>query len=260
MNFYQLLRDIQKAIPIDPLRIDYNNDGKLVLLQGELLPSKGCLHDSHIPSVEYKTVLKMVRSTETYQWKQQKIIVLFGINIYYYTPVWEKGRISSEKFVVPNYINPTPKLQSETQTASPIRLGAYELSEDVASNIPLDHHQTDQTQVFYYNVEEITDRDKVAERLCSNHLSDTEKQSLEKNVPTMVVPCLKEEPGGPPKIGDTRVHYQLVRPGFASVLAKQQDNKLVPFFISEDKQVSMVVWGKQSALRLLLNNFLKSIH
>jgi len=156
-----------------------------------------------------------------------------------------------------DYKNPLPKLLELTQTASPIKIGNLSVSEDVTNEISgfkIYQQEGYDSEWFYLHVEDDEEKDNntddltnSSEKYCNNHHVSPKFKKKQ------TVPVLMDKPRNPLKIGDTRMKYEVLESGVVSVVAKQQNNTLVPLIPSEEykvRQLSLVGRGNRSVSEL----------
>lgn len=217
------------VVSVDSARVDPAKSGKLIHLTGNLSVS-GSLHDKQF-GISTEAV-KLKRVVEMYQWKQstssrsQK--KLGGgeatETTYTYEKAWSDERIPSEDFKQPaNHQNPTAiPYPSEEFVASPVTVGAFTLSSSLL-----------------------------------DQLTETEPLALDAKTELPVALRGKMLPydGGlyqgqspdAPQIGDTRVHFEIVKPGPVSILAKQGSQSLEPYPTKAGNTIERLETGTKSA-------------
>jgi hypothetical protein len=129
-----LLEGAAAVVPVQASAIDPANDNKLIHLSGRA-DTESILSD---PMFGVSTnALRLKRVVEMYQWEEKKKTetrTRMGggeetITTYTYNEVWSDDLIKSDRFQHPGHDNPSTKpFPSESWDASPILLGAFQLS------------------------------------------------------------------------------------------------------------------------------------
>lgn len=209
--------------------VDSAQDGKLVYLMGPAT-TENQLRD---PEMDITAdALKLRRTVEMYQWKEKKSSEtkkkLGGgeetVTTYSYVKEWSSKPINSSNFKKPaGHENPKMPLASKTWTASPIKVGAYQLSKGLVRQI--DHFTTLQPEPG----------EALPEQIAGRKLHATGSGFY-----------LGKEPATA-AIGDSRITYQVALPGEVSVLSKLRGNSFEPFTAKAGGKIEMLSSGNQSA-------------
>ncbi|MGJ8634629.1 MAG: TMEM43 family protein [Luteolibacter sp.] len=217
------------VVPISSESLDGGSDGELVHLSGFAEAVEPVTDPAFGISVE---ALVLKRSVEMYQWNEQSKTEtkkkLGGseeaVTTYSYAKDWLPGRVDSSKFKNPaGHENPDLPLEAKTWIASPITVGAYTLSENLAAKIgnfePLEGAED-------AVIPEAVSGKKV-------HKPGTEFY-------------LGEDPANP-MIGDAKVSYQVALPGEVSVVAKLRGDSFEVYQTKVGGKILMLTEGNQSA-------------
>ena len=220
--------NVVQEIPADKIVAAY--DGQLIHISG-LATTTQVLHDPEFLVEE--NALKLIRSTEMFQWKENKSETtkdkLGGgketVTTYTYQHGWAPDRIKSESFQHPQgHENPAPKFASVTEIAKPITVGAFRLNDRLIAKIGNAENREFTT----------ADWEKLDPRL----------RAETKLYEGKIYWSAKGEPNpASPVIGDIRVTLSIVKPTEVSVIAKQHGENLEPFLTSNNRQIEMLSMG-----------------
>lgn len=201
------------VISVSAQTIDPGNDGRLVHVAGDLSTTETLSDPEFNVSLN---AIQLRRSVEMYQWKQEEDTRTESSNkTYTYKTVWSGSVIDSSRFQeVAGHENPsTIPYKDQTQVARAVSLGAYSLTTAQISLLdPNEKHTPQQTT---YTVQ---DGDLY----------------------------LNGDPASP-AVGDVRVRFNVLRPGPASVIARQVGNSFAPYETRAGKDISMIALGNRAA-------------
>ena len=225
--------------------VDPANDGDLIHVSGDTTVG-GPVSDGSWPvSAE---ALRLIRNVEMYQWREtsrsETRTRLGGgeetVTTYEYDRVWSDTRQDSSSFRQPSgHQNPDFPVEAASFTADDARLGAFRLDDRIIEQVGSGESLTfdDETQQAL--------RDRAGSRATVS-VSEV---------------YLGDNPSSP-QVGDTRVSYEVVRPGDISVVAAQSgdgfseyraDNGGTILLVSDGRVPAAEMFeGAQSANRVLL--------
>jgi hypothetical protein len=131
---------LDSAVTVREGRVDEALNGKLVLVEGQLLGS-GPLRDGKIP---YETkALRLRRTVQMYQWEaRQETREETGpdgqtrtVESQSYTRVWSEGRIESDEFEVKTHANPEFPFETRIFDAEAPKIGAHRIPSELIGSI-----------------------------------------------------------------------------------------------------------------------------
>jgi hypothetical protein len=221
-----------KTISVPSDSVDPANEGKLVHFSGGAVgqsltdPMFGVSADA----------IQLQRQVEMYQWKEkvttdtQKDTVGGGQTsrkTYSYSKVWSQSVISSGEFKDQSKTNPSAmRIESQSWTADPVKVGGYTLPADLVTRIdnftilPLADNQPEGLP------SDIRQDAKLSGGLC--YVGGRTGQ--------MAMP---EDP----VIGDLKITLRVVKPGPVSVIAKQADKTVTAYTASNGKTLELLSIG-----------------
>jgi hypothetical protein len=138
------------VVSVDPARVDPVNDGKLVHLSGDLKPGAPLSDPDFTVSA---TALRLVRTVEMYQWKEETKTETRKnvggseetVTTYEYVRTWSDSRIDSSRFKrQEGHINPQMQYRGASYSSRDATLGAFRPGANVidrlpaSENVPLD--------------------------------------------------------------------------------------------------------------------------
>jgi len=225
--------------------VDPANDGALVHVSGDTTVG-GPVSDTSWPvSAE---ALRLIRNVEMYQWREtsrsETRTRLGGgeetVTTYEYDRIWSDSRQDSSSFRQPSgHQNPEFPVEAASFSADDARLGAFRLDDRIIEQVGSGESLTfdDETQ---------------------QALRDRAGQNATVSASEIY---LGRDPSSP-QIGDTRISYEVVRPGDISVVAAQSgdgfseyraDNGGTILLVSDGRVPAAEMFeGAQSANRMLL--------
>ncbi|MBI3927870.1 MAG: TMEM43 family protein [Armatimonadetes bacterium] len=210
-----------------PDRVDAENEGKLVHLVG-LASSTDPLQDSEF-NLNIQSALRLKRSAEMYQWKEQKKQEkrkkLGGgeetVITYTYEKVWAAELIDSSRFHESGYQNPYSMSYRSTELAArEVHVGVFMLPGDLV-------RQIDNWERYALP----TEGDTVANGI-DRHLADGGYYlgRFPKN----------------PQIGDHRIGFEVCMPTSVTVVAAQIGNSFHPYRTSKGVDIYKLMVGEHS--------------
>src|SRR5581483_259180 len=229
-TYRSLAEGAGSVVDIDAGRVDPANDGKLVHVSGEV-KTTAPLSDTEFGVSS--PALRLVRSVEMYQWKEESSTEthknLGGseekVTTYKYTQEWSDRRFDSAKFKRPDgHSNPQMRYAYFEATARDAALGAFRPSEHVLHLLPAD----DALRV------EPDAAAKAAARL------GLKLQAVDGRFYAGADP-------GSPHIGDLRISYRIARLGPASVIGRQSGSDFAEFQTHARDRLLMAKAGIVSA-------------
>ncbi|MBK5254771.1 MAG: TMEM43 family protein [Vicinamibacteria bacterium] len=211
-----------KADPPDPA-----NDQRLVHVSG-LATTSETLGDPLL-GVSAQAI-RLTRKAETFQWtedeKSEKRKKVGGseetVTTYSYLKKWQEGLVASDSFKDPSgHANPPSlRIESASWQASDVRLGGFQLSDQLASRIS----RTETVPVSQEAIDRLPGALHVQARL--NDLGI----------------YIGADPGAP-EVGDIRVTFSKVPPADVSIVAQQTGSRLGPFQTQAGDQLEMLEAG-----------------
>ena len=218
---------------ISPDAVDSAMEAKLVHMTGQAT-TDDILEDKTFGISA--NAIKLNRVVEMYQWKQtskSETRTKTGgsqetITSYDYEQVWSPSLISSTEFKVPTgHQNPTNMAYaSENWTASTVNLGAYTLSDSQTSRIS----GSEALPVDAATAEAIAQLTNTAVQVSDDWLY------LDKYVATAA-----------PKIGDTRVKFEVVPENTVSIVAQQEGNSFTAYNSKHGSIINLLTMGPKTA-------------
>lgn len=219
---------IVQSVSVDA--IDPAHEGALVHVSGDAAVASP-LNDSAWPVGA--VALRLIRNVEMYQWREtsrsETQTRLGGgeetVTVYEYDRVWSDTRQDSASFRQPDgHQNPSFPVEAASFTTSNATLGAWRLDdriiEQIASTEPLTLDDPTQTAL----------RNQAGRRAAVSaselYLGDNASN---------------------PQVGDTRVHWRVVRPGPVSVVAEQSGDGFTAYQADNGASILLVDEGRVSA-------------
>lgn len=218
------------VVSVSSADIDTAHDGALVHFSGKAISGEN-LSDPEFGIFD-EGLLKLRRVVEMYQWKEDKSTEtkeeMGGSETtkttYSYKKTWSDALIDSQDFKHPEeHANPaTMPFEKKEQVAANIHVGAFELTEAFTDQIS--------------NYEPYP-------------LSKKQFEGMEKDLQTALKLHGNEYDSGDPaapKIGDVRVHFEMIKPEIVSVVGKQDDGK-VKRFSTKRGSIELLALGDEDA-------------
>lgn len=217
------------VVAVSSERIDATNSGKLIHVSGKATTDETLTDPMFGVSANG---LKLKRMVEMYQWKETSNSTtkkkLGGgtttTKTYSYSKTWSTTPISSAKFKkLEGHQNPDSMLYASVQqTADKVTLGAYVLSASLVSKI----------QSF----EPVP--------VASDTPLPLELQGKGKQHDSGFY--IGSDPASP-QVGDTRIHFKVVKPTEVSVIAKQVNDTFEPYLTKAGGNIELLQIGSHSA-------------
>jgi len=215
------------VVSVKPDPPDPANDQRLVHLSG-LATTTETLRDP-VLAVSAQAI-RLNRKAETFQWvedkKSEKRKKVGGseetVTTYSYEKKWSEDRVDSGSFKEPSgHENPSAlRIESASWQASDVRLGAFQLSDELASRIS----RSESVPVTQEAIDALPDELRGEARLHDSSL------------------YLGADPGSP-SVGDVRVTFSKVPPADVSIVAQQSGQRLGPYQTQAGDQLEMLVAG-----------------
>ena len=210
--------------PIDPDKVENENNGRLVYITGKVYSPELLNDDDFGITVD---AIHLKRIVEIYQWdqkiteKKEKLENGKEVDkkVYEYKKIWKNSLISSEHFNDPvNHHNPKKvNYTSKWIIAGVVKVGVFSLDDVFVNKIPKEEQLT---------------LDKIVPKQDSSNVTLKNNQIyIGKGTP------------GSPEIGDIRIYYNIVRPQEVSIIGKQKNNKIVTFEISGKRKINLIEPG-----------------
>lgn len=223
------------AVTIQPSPIVPDNDGKTIYIAGPVTT------DAHLidPGFDAKgNGLRLIRKVEMYQWDQVSAPAAeggSGVTEVKFDKVWSEKLVDSSKFSFTGgeslYENPKSiAIPEATQIAGEAKIGDFRLDKKLISAVP-GESQIDMSG---------TDLTAVAKRF----QSPVQIKHDGKNI------YLGSDPTSP-AIGDIRVSFFIVKPQTISVVAQQQENRLIPIKGEDGKEMFIIKDGNVPLAEML---------
>eukprot|EP00903_Cladosiphon_okamuranus_P003935 g3933.t1 len=212
-------------VSVSPELVDPANDGKLIYLTGPALTDDK-LGDPQFPVSS--DALRLKRKVEMYQWeentKTETKKKLGGgeetVTTYDYVKTWGEKRNDSSRFKrQQGHTNPEMPVRSEVWTAKPIRVGAFELPDSLASKI-------DNFSSVSFDPE-----------------TDFPEEILGKKASVSGGTIYLGGNPSAPEVGDLRIVFEETLPGPVSIISQQRGNSFEAFVGKAGGRISMLETG-----------------
>lgn len=220
----------KEVVSIESAPVDPANNGKLVHVTGDASVEETLTDPDFGISA---TAIKLQRFVEMYQWTEEKETEtekkLGGgeetVTTYSYKKAWSSSAVDSSEFQQPDgHENPGGfPVQPGILTADPVSLGAFTLSEGLLDRM---------TQFETLEVK-------------SGDLAKVESDLRDKTKVSGGMFYLGADASAP-KVGDTRVSFQIVPTGTVSVIARQYRNSFEPYKVPGLGTLEMLETGTVS--------------
>jgi hypothetical protein len=217
------------SVPAD--KVDPANEGRLVHVSGPVTTEATLTDEQFGVSAN---ALKLIRHVEVYQWvedkKSEERKKLGGgtetVTTYNYEKKWSDEAVDSSAFQHPEgHENPGAlPVESTTLTAEPITLGAFTLSPEQVDKI-----------------DEAAGLPVGEEQLAAVPEENREGLQIEQGRFYM-----GEDPASP-QVGETRISFQVVKPGPRSLIARQVGNTFEAYPTQAGDAILLVEEGTKSA-------------
>jgi hypothetical protein len=215
-------------VPITPEYVNAANEGKLVYINGIVLPTENITDVDF--GVETVNKIKLNRKVEILQWKQnkqkEKRKTAGGgtetITRYSYAKMWSTSLIDSTKFKMTGYNNPTYMPYTSKGFYADLIIGEFsfpvDLVKQMATYSPLYQN---------YNVTTLPSNNQLVQNM--NELADSTGFYFSQRNPPNPFDA---------SVGDTRISYKTAEGGQVSILAQQSGKTFVPW-IDKDTETSI---------------------
>ena len=231
------------------IEADFNsaevNDGQLVHLSGEVMTEE-ILRDP-LFEVNVINVLKLRRRVEMYQWVEHQSTDEYGTLDVFYAKKWSETLIDSKQFQRPDkHRNPVyMPMKTRLAMTTQAKLGYLSLSTSLITKI--NHYQPlPMQEVSLWQLE----------------------QNLHAQIGTKPLLMIDghyyigQNPDRP-QIGDLRIQFTQVLPETISVIAKQEQSKLLPYITQTNDEIEWLEYGTLTADQMFLKQqiyrFLQSL-
>lgn len=218
------------VVPVEAVRVDPANDGKLIHLSGDLKPGAPLTDPDFTVSA---TALRLVRTVEMYQWKEESKTETRRnaggseetITRYEYVRTWSETRNDSSRFKQPEgHANPQMRYRGTSYSSRDATLGAFRPGTNVIDRLPAS--------------ETVALDPSLASRLAGRVQGPV--QVADGRI------YLGEDPSQP-RIGDLRISYQQAPAGPASIIGRQAGNGFAEYQTKAGDALLMVRPGTHSA-------------
>ncbi len=199
-------------------KVDSSNNGKLVLVSGDIYASD-TLTDDYF-HISQKSV-KLKRVVEMYQWEQDCSTECT------YVKIWSESVIPSKNFDDAHKNPDTKQFDSEEFFQKKTYLGEYVLSDKLVNDL---HYDT------VMGPDEMMERFPEGGRYSVVGEYVTNSNNLDS-----------------PNIGDFRIHYEYVKDKSVTVIAKQAGDSFEAFYTSNKKEIYDIIEGQQTAKEYIAN-------
>lgn len=214
--------------PVSPESVDPAHDRQLIHLSGTVSPVEGA-YDPEL-GLRFPQALKIRREVQMYQWKGRRRGK--GDEApYEYRRVWSNFPIDSEEYS-PEHRNPPFLLRSRAFPAEIIRLGAFTLSTALTKQLPTS--------------------DKLL--LTSSHLKSLEKSLRERAVlykGGLYIAAHGRPQPEQPAIGDSLIWVYAAVSQTVSIIAQQENDRLVPYSSRAGGTLAILKPGRRAASQMI---------
>ena len=218
------------VVPVDPARVDAANDGKLVHLSGDLKPGAPLSDPDFTVSA---TALRLVRTVEMYQWKEETKTETRKnvggseetVTTYEYVRTWSETRNDSSRFKRPEgHVNPQMRYSRASYSSRDATLGAFRPGTNVIDKLPASEAVTLDPSLAGTLAGRVEGPVHVADGRI--YLGDNPSQ---------------------PRIGDLRISFRLAPGGPTSIVARQAGTGFAEYQTKAGDALLMVRPGTMSA-------------
>jgi len=234
----QTLEEGEKVVlSIEADEIEWLYDEKLVHLTGKTATDE-TLSDEKF-SVVVENAIKLRRVVEMYQWQEEahtETREQFGggsetITTYTYSKQWSSILDDSSQFRRPEgHQNPAyMAVKGETFLAKKVKVGLFFLSKNLLEKMS-NYQQLPISPDIFAKMQEKG----------GTHLDGKEIQLNQNSY------YIGDDPSYP-EIGDLRIKFEWVQPEVISVVAKQQDSKLLPYKTKAGGEIELFEYGEVTA-------------
>ncbi len=220
------------AVPAES--VDTSKEGKLVHVSGAVKTAGSLVDDAFAVQADG---VKLLRKVEMYQWTEEKKSetrkkVGGGsetVTTYDYHQAWKEGRVNSSEFQKPaGHENPdAPAYESKMFTADPVKVGAFTMSAA--------------------QVEKLTNAvDLPVDAGAAAQIPGAAKGTMQVKEGKFYSGA---DPASP-KLGETRVSYQVVKPATVSLVAVQAASTFAPYQAKAGDAILLVEEGTHTAAEM----------
>ena len=218
---------------VDPARVDPAHEGQLVHVSGDIKPGAALSDPAFGVSA---TALRLVRTVEMYQWKEETKTETRRnvggseetVTTYEYVRVWNDSRYNSSRFKRPDgHTNPEMRFRNTSYASQDATMGAFRPGGNVLGRLPANDAVT-----------------------LDASLANTLKGRV--GGPVHVVDnriYLGDNPSTP-RIGDLRVSYRSTPGGPASIIGRQTGPGFAEYQTKAGDRLLLVRPGTQSAAEM----------
>ncbi len=221
------------VIDVDALKPDAANDGKLVHIAGDV-KAEGTVADGRL-GIMADGAVSLKRKVEMLQWREVAREVertgsdgkTVKTTVYDYEKAWSSSSIDSKNFKAASApMNPAMPIQGDTFIVASAKVGGFTVDGNDLYGLG--------------NASPVKLSDTATEQVAAA-VGDTRPMWLVNNM------FLSSADPDKPEIGDLRISYERGDLSRASVVAKQQGGKLVPYTTSNGRDLFLIQAGDASA-------------
>jgi hypothetical protein len=218
------------VVSVDPTRVEPANDGKLIHVSGDLKPGAPLVDPDFTVTA---TALRLVRTVEMYQWKEEKKTETRKnvggseetVTTYEYSRTWSETRHDSSRFRRPEgHANPQMRYRGTSYSSRDAALGAFRPGANVIDRLPANETVPLDPSL----AQTLSGRIQGPAHVADGHI------------------YLGDDPSQP-RIGDLRISYRLAPAGPASVVGRQEGNGFAEYRTQAGDALLMVRPGTMSA-------------
>ncbi len=217
----EAINEVEKVLKVvGSDKVDAKNEGKLVLVNGDLITEDEEIKDDTF-GVSIKAPV-LTRTVEIYEWEETEHTD-DDSTTYSYNKVWKEDLIDSSSFHQSGHTNPTSMaVQGQTFVANNVKLGVFELSSEQKDMLS--------TKADVTIPEDIT--------LDETYKVDKGYVTTSKNLDN-------------PEIGDLRINWQYNNWTKATVLAVQKENTFTKYTAKSGRNINRIFEGELSTDEVL---------
>ena len=217
----EAINEVEKVLKeVGSDKVDSKNDGKLVLVNGNLITEDEEVKDD-VFGVSIKTPV-MNRIVEIYEWEETEHTDDDNTT-YTYEKVWKEELIDSSTFHQSGHTNPTTvEIQGQSFVANNVKLGAFELSSEQKEMLSTKNDVT-----------------------VSEDIELDEKYKYEKGYVTT------SKDLDNPEIGDIRINWKYNNWTKATVLAVQKENTFTKYTAKSGRTINRIFEGELTSSEVL---------
>lgn len=230
------------VVSVDASPVDPDNDGELVHFTGDIETGEE-LGDALLPAVRHDALM-LRRTGEMYQFEETERTDSDGDTEYRINEVWHSGENQIRHHR--NVENPEfeEEFHSETQYASEVTVGDFEMSDDFVGG-PLTPGEQEETVELDESVLELL-------TLEDGYIEDPPRDfiNIEQEGDTHYVFVSRWEDSDSslsnPEIGDYRIKFELIEPYEATVIGEQHDGGIRAWEADAGRDVKLATPGEAS--------------